>query len=305
MDLHPPREGEAEDEAKAAAIREAFCRTFSVKGIGKLDPGKPLPATLAFTFIRTRPASQHEGKYEWIPTALFRCPAAIEMNAQKMLRKGCTLDVAHARVRGRHQAIYALSDDHLEDDWGKTGHTRLTLPPNPIGWALSRAADRFGITCRQWTMQDGTRVWNEMRRETRQAEIALSMPPGTVEGTVQAMEGISMEDLTDIREIMEEMGLDNWEDPAEDPAGVEIERRQINDAMSRFNTREATMKFIAITAELPEYERDQVWAEMLHHARAGDWKKIPEPIREWSRQVIKYIDQSGPRPDYWPDQIPW
>ena len=83
MDLHPPKEGEAEDEAKAAAIREAFCRTFSVKGIGKLDPGKPLPATLAFTFIRTRPASQHEGKYEWIPTALFRCPAAIEMNARK------------------------------------------------------------------------------------------------------------------------------------------------------------------------------------------------------------------------------
>ena len=217
----------------------------------------------------------------------------------------CTLEVAHARVRGRHQAIYALSDDHLEDDWGKTGHTRLTLPPNPIGWALSRAADRFGITCRQWTMQDGTRVWNEMKRETRQAEIALSMPPGTVEDAVQAMEGISMEDLTDIREIMEEMGLDNWEDPAEDPAGVEIERRQINNAMSRFNTREATMKFIAITAELPEYERDQVWAEMLHHARAGDWEKIPEPIREWSRQVIKYIDQSGPRPDYWPDQIPW
>ena len=142
-----------------------------------------------------------------------------------MLRKGCTLDVAHARVRGRHQAIYALSDDHLEDDWGKTGHTRLTLPPNPIGWALSRAADRFGITCRQWTMQNGTRVWNEIRRETRQAEIDLSMPPGTVEGAVQAMEEISMEDLTDIREIMEEMGLDNWEDPAEDPAGVKIERR--------------------------------------------------------------------------------
>ena len=94
MDLHQSREGEAEDEAKAAAIREAFCRTFSVKGIGKLDPGKPLPTTIAFTFIRTRPTSQHEGKYEWIPTALFRCPAAIEMNAQKMLRKGCTLDVA-------------------------------------------------------------------------------------------------------------------------------------------------------------------------------------------------------------------
>ena len=305
MDLHQSREGEAEDEAKAAAIREAFCRTFSVKGIGKLDPGKPLPTTIAFTFIRTRPTSQHEGKYEWIPTALFRCPAAIEMNAQKMLRKGCTLDVAHARVKGIHQAMYALSDDQLQDDWEISGHTKLTLPPNPIGWALDRAAERFGITCRQWMIRDGTRVWNEMRRETKQAEIALSMPPGTVEDTIQAMEGISMEDLTDIREIMEEMGLDNWEDPAEDPAGVEIERQQINDAMSRFNTRDAAMKFIAMTAKMPEYQREQVWAEMLHHARAGDWKKIPEPIREWSRQVIEYIDQGGPKPDYWPDKIPW
>ncbi len=147
-----------------------------MKGIRKLDPGKPLPAILAFTFIRTRPAPHHEGKYEWIPTALFRCPATIEMHATKILRKGCTLDVVHARVRGKHQAIYALSDDQLEDDWESSGYTGLALPPNPIGWALSRAAEHFGITCRQWTMRDGARVWNEMRRETRQAEIALSMP---------------------------------------------------------------------------------------------------------------------------------
>ena len=70
--------------------------------------------------------------------------------------------------------------------------------------------------------------------------------------------------------------------------------------------REAAMKFIADRRRSYRSTREsQVWAQMLHQARAGDWEKIPEPIREWSRQVIKYIDQSGPTPDYWPDQMPW
>ena len=298
-------EGETEEQAKAAAIREAFCRTFSMKGIGRLDPGEPLPAMLAFIFIRTRPGPQGEGKYQWMPTALVRCPSAIRMQTPKILRKGCTLDVVHARVKGKHHAIYALSDDQMEDDWEETGYTRLALPPNPIGWALDQTAEQARILCRQWTMRDGTTVWKEMRWETRKAEKMLSMPAGSVESAVRILEELSQEDLKNIREIMEEMGLDNWEHPAGDPAGVEIERQQAKAAMDRFVNRDAVKRLIARTALLPEYERSQVWAEMLHHARAGSWEKFPKPIGEWLRQTIEYIDRGGPKPDYWPGKAPW
>ena len=68
---------------------------------------------------------------------------------------------------------------------------------------------------------------------------------------------------------------------------------------------EAVKKFIQKTAEMPEYERGQVYAQGLHHARLGLWSKFPEPMAEWFRQMVSYIDDNGPVPDYWPERMPW
>ena len=67
---------------------------------------------------------------------------------------------------------------------------------------------------------------------------------------------------------------------------------------------ETVKKFIQKTAEMPEYERDQVWAEALHYARLGIGSKFPEPMAEWFRQAVSYIDDNGTVPDYWPGRMP-
>ena len=71
------------------------------------------------------------------------------------------------------------------------------------------------------------------------------------------------------------------------------------------STRKAVQAFIEKTAELPEYERSQVWAEALHYARIGQISQIPKPLADWFRQLVNYLDDGGPRPDYWPTRIPW
>ena len=68
---------------------------------------------------------------------------------------------------------------------------------------------------------------------------------------------------------------------------------------------DAGRKFIERTAPLPEYERSQVWAEAMHYSRLGNWDQFPQPLAEWFRQVVNYVDDNGPKPDYWPDTMPW
>ena len=57
----------------------------------------------------------------------------------------------------------------------------------------------------------------------------------------------------------------------------------------------AAKVFIKETSNLPPYERDQIWAEALHYA----------PVRAWFRQIVAYIDDDGPQPEYWPKAMPW
>ena len=67
---------------------------------------------------------------------------------------------------------------------------------------------------------------------------------------------------------------------------------------------DAVTKFIASTSGLPQHERDQIWAEALHYARLGEWSRFPSPLSRWLQQVVSYIDDDGPRPDYWPESVP-
>ena len=67
----------------------------------------------------------------------------------------------------------------------------------------------------------------------------------------------------------------------------------------------AAKVFIKETSNLPPYERDQIWAEALHYAQLEEWNKIPSPVRAWFRQIVAYIDDDGPQPEYWPKAMPW
>ena len=58
------------------------------------------------------------------------------------------------------------------------------------------------------------------------------------------------------------------------------------------------------TAELPDHERDQARAEALNYARLGEWKRFPRPLGTWFRQVVNYLDDDSPEPDYWPETAP-
>ena len=68
---------------------------------------------------------------------------------------------------------------------------------------------------------------------------------------------------------------------------------------------DAAKTFIGITASLSQYERSQTWAEALHRARLGELDRFPEPLSRWLSQVVSYVDDDGPTPDYWPESLPW
>lgn len=66
---------------------------------------------------------------------------------------------------------------------------------------------------------------------------------------------------------------------------------------------DAAKAFIASSSRLSERERSQIWAEALHYARLGEWSRFPQPLSKWLHQVVSYIDDDGPKPDYWPESV--
>ena len=142
-------------------------------------------------------------------------------------------------------------------------------------------------------MKNGAEVWNEMRQETKEAEELLLMEPGTVEAAVRVLEKCSPRDIVDLRDILDELGFNDWKNPAEDFPGVLMERRRVRDAMGKFGVEEAAREFIERTARLPERERIGIWTQGFHYARKGMWEKFPEPLAEWFPQMIGYLDHGG------------
>ncbi|MXZ92714.1 MAG: hypothetical protein F4W95_07725 [Chloroflexi bacterium] len=195
------------DLSPEKAIRKAFSRTFSPPGLPELDPDKPMPVMLGFTLMFTRPHPTIPGNNLWSPVVLLRWPGSIEMMATQFLRSDSILDVHHATVRGHTHALFALSDAQFKDDVEETGNTRLMVPPNPIGWALDRAAGKVGAQCRQWKAKDGSRLWGNMAQETKQAEIALGLSVGSVAQMIENVAQLTPSETVDIADFLEELGF--------------------------------------------------------------------------------------------------
>ena len=195
------------DISPEKAIRKAFGRTFSPPGLPELDPDKPMPVLLGFTLMFTRPHPKMPGSALWSPIVLLRWPGSIQMMATQFLRSDSVLDVHHATVRGQTHALFALSDAQFNDDVAATGNTRLTVPPNPIGWALDGAAGKVGAQCRQWKAKDGTRLWRSMVQETTQAEIYLGLSEGSVAQMVDNVAQLTPSETVDIADVLEELGF--------------------------------------------------------------------------------------------------
>ncbi|MDE0343013.1 MAG: hypothetical protein OXK82_07590 [Deltaproteobacteria bacterium] len=195
------------DMSQEQAIRKAFSSTFSPPGLPRLRPDKPLPVLLGFTLIFTRPHPTIPENTLWSPAVLLRWPAHIEMVAPQFLRSDSILDVHHATVRGRAHALFAVSDAQFNDDVAAAGNTRLTVPPNEIGWSLDRAAGKVGAQCRQWKAKDGTRLWRNMVEETKQAETFLGLSEGIVAQMVASVAQLSATETVDIADVLDELGF--------------------------------------------------------------------------------------------------
>ena len=210
------RESNPED-ATREALRTALSRLLGAE----LQPDQPRPMLLGFPLTITRPPDRQSppGTTGFLMNTLImpRCPGIIEFLAQRHLRPDCTLHVQHATVRGTTHALLALSDGQLKDEGTKYRDTLLPLPPNPIGWALQRAADNVGAACRHWKLKGGTETWKAMLRETRAAEAHLGIPQGSIQETVRRLSAITTpREAADIADLLEEMGLTSQEDTQED-----------------------------------------------------------------------------------------
>ena len=49
-----------------------------------------------------------------------------------------------------------------------------------------------------------------------------------------------------------------------------------------------------------EHVASQCFVEGLHWARLGSPEQISPLVQRWFQQTVDYIDDDGPRPDYWP-----
>ena len=194
------------------AIRHEFCRKFSRPGDLNLDPDRPMPVILGFTLIVTRPHPTRPGKIASIPRILIRAPGYIQMFTPQHLRSDAILDVFHATVRGRTHAIYAVSDAQLDDDLSETEHTRINIPPNPIGWALHKAAQQMDTECRHWNMKNGSKDWLNILRETKQAETDLGIPLGHCAQFVNNIATLTPAEFVDAVDYLEEIGFISNED---------------------------------------------------------------------------------------------
>ena len=195
------------DESPVKAVRKAFSRTFSPPGLPGLDPEKEMPVLLGFALLFTRPHPTDEDAVLWSPTVLVRVPGSIELVAPQLLRSDSIVDVHHAVVKGKAHALWAVSDSLLNDDFAKNGHTLLRLPPNPIGWALEKAAGRVGAICRHWKAKGGTRVWRNILEETAVAESMLGLSAGSVARMVEGAASWTPSEVVEVADLWAELGL--------------------------------------------------------------------------------------------------
>ena len=188
-------------------LREAYATALSSIIKVDLNPDHPMPMLLGLSFLKTRLNPGVPGGTICTPTMLLRCPGYIELHAPKFIRKEEILDVQHTIIRGKAHTLMAMSDSHMEDDLEEIGCTRLNLPPNEIGWAFERAAQRSGAKCRQWKIKDGTRAWKGVIQETRAAEINMGLPPGSTQRVIEDLARLSPQDAVDLADYLDEFGF--------------------------------------------------------------------------------------------------
>ena len=174
--------------SEGSAIRMEYAQRLSAMLGIKFKPGDPMPLLMGFILMKTIPHPDVPGAIGKVPILLLRSPGQIELHAARHIGPDDLLDVHHAVVNGRTHALTAQSDHLLNDDMTESGNTLLAVPPNPIGWALDRAAQRAGARCRQWRVKGGTEFWKALVQETRDAEAHWNMPPGTTRQVVTDLE---------------------------------------------------------------------------------------------------------------------
>ena len=61
---------------------------------------------------------------------------------------------------------------------------------------------------------------------------------------------------------------------------------------------------MAAIRKMEPLEREPAWEKMLDRARTNLDQFGNPPVQEWLQEALLHIDQDGPPPKYWPDDIP-
>ncbi len=74
--------------------------------------------------------------------------------------------------------------------------------------------------------------------------------------------------------------------------------------LTETQTQLAGIAIIAAMRKMDWAGREPAWQQMLNRARTNLDQFDNPPVREWLQEVLTHLDQDGPIPQYWPDDVP-